>query len=97
MNNLAFHKGKGSDFLLDFPLIFYWLYSLKIVSLQRKKWNNLMPNQEKKVSFFEWLSQCVTPITYLKGNFFKKNFLITIKYTNFAIPKNIVSFYENLI
>ena len=47
-----------------------------------------MPNQEKKVSFFEWLSQCVTPITYLKGNFFKKNFLITIKYSNFATSKH---------
>ncbi len=31
------------------------------------------------------------------SNFNQKNFLITIKYTNFAIPKNIVSFYENLI
>jgi phenylalanine--tRNA ligase, beta subunit len=34
------------------------------------------------------LSQCVTPITYFKGNFFKKNFLITIKYSNFATSKH---------
>ena len=77
MNNLTFHRDKGSDFLLQFPLLLTIdFFKEKLCLCGGRKTNNTY--QEKYVLFFRLLSQYPS-LSPLQEVFYEEDITLGIK------------------